>query len=141
MPIGPNLAAGGDRTTTQSFKFAFQRPAMQNMKIIFTGNISGMYVAVPGTKLTDTNSTLNGWMDANVAYGGAGTPGPGVGGNGSTGCAVGTTVPLNTLVSNVAYSLTLGDVNLSTSAIKQCLFNIVLGPTDWVSNIYLGSTA
>ena len=141
LPIGPNLSAGGNRTTTQSFKFAFQRPAMQNMKIIFTGNISGMYVAVPGTKLTDTNSTLNGWMDANVAYGGAGSPGPGVGGNGSTGCAVGTTVPLNTLVSNVAYSLTLGDVNLSTSAIKQCLFNIVLGPNDWVSNIYLGSTA
>jgi hypothetical protein len=141
LPVGPNLAVGSDRTTTQSFKFAFQRPAMQNMKVIFTGKLSGMYIAVPGTKLTDTNSTLNGWMDANVAYGGAGTPGPGVGGNGSTGCAVGTTVPLNTFVSNVAYTLTLGDVNLSSSAIKQCLVNIVLGPNDWVSNIYLGSTA
>jgi hypothetical protein len=98
-------------------------------------------VAAPGTKLTDTNSTLNGWMDANVAYGGSGYPGAntGAGGNGSTGCAVGTTVPVNTFVSNVGYILTLGSADLSNSAIHQCLFNIVLGPGQFVSNIYLGS--
>jgi PKD repeat protein len=139
LPPGPNLAVGGNRTTTQSFKFAFQRPIMQNMKVIFTGKISGMYVAAPGTKLTDTSSTLNGWMDANVAYAGSGFPGQGTGGNGSTGCAVGTTVPLNTFVSNVGYVLTLGSSDLSTSSIHQCLFNIVLGPNDYVTNIYIGS--
>ena len=141
LPVGPDLSVGGNRTTTQNFKFAFQRPIMQNMKVIFTGNIAGMYVAAPGTKLTDTNSTLNGWMDANVAYGGSGFPGSntGAGGNGSTGCAVGTTVPVNTFVSNVGYVLTLGSADLSNSAIHQCLFNIVLGPGQFVSNIYLGS--
>ena len=141
LPPGPNLAVGGNRTTTQSFKFAFQRPIMQNMKVYFTGKISGMYVAAPGTKLTDTNSTLNGWMDASVAYAGSGYPGlnTGAGGNGSSGCAVGTPVPLNTLVNNQGYVLTLGASDLSTSAIHQCLFNVVLGPNDFVSNIYLGS--
>ena len=141
LPVGPDLSVSGNRTTTQNFKFAFQRPIMQNMKVIFTGKISGMYVAAPGTKLTDTSSTLNGWMDANVAYAGSGYPGAntGAGGNGSTGCAVGTPVPLNTFVSNVGYILTLGASDLSTSSIHQCLFNVVLGPTDWVSNIYLGS--
>jgi hypothetical protein len=145
LPVGPDLSAGGNRTTTQSFKFAFQRPIMQNMKVVFTGRVAGMYIAAPGTKLTDTNSTLNGWMDANVAYAGSGFPGAntGAGGNGSTGCAVGTTVPTSTFVSNVAYVLTLGSGDLSqstaTGGYNQCLFNIVLGPTDWVSNVYLGS--
>ena len=139
LPPGPNLAVGGNRTTTQSFKFAFQRPIMQNMKVIFTGRVSGMYVAAPGTKITDTSSTLNGWMDANVAYAGSGYPGQGSGGNGSTGCAVGTPVPTNTFVSNVGYVLTLGASDLSTSTYKQCLINLVLGPNDFVSNIYIGS--
>lgn len=142
LPVGPNLAVGGNRTTTQSFKFAFQRPIMQNMKVVFTGKISGMYVAVPGTPLTDTASTLNGWLNASVAYAGSGYPGDNTaaGGNGSPGCAVGTPVPTGTFVSNVAYTLTLGSGDLSQSvSSNQCLFNIVLGPTDWVSNVYLGS--
>jgi hypothetical protein len=145
LPVGPDLSAGGNRTTTQSFKFAFQRPIMQNMKVVFTGRVAGMYIAAPGTKLTDTNSTLNGWMDANVAYAGSGFPGAntGAGGNGSTGCAVGTTVPTSTFVSNVAYVLTLGSGDLSqstaTGGYNQCLFNVVLGPNDFVSNVYLGS--
>ena len=145
LPVGPNLSVGGNRTTTQSFKFAFQRPIMQNMKVVFTGRVAGMYIAAPGTRLTDTNSTLNGWMDANVAYAGSGFPGAntGSGGNGSTGCAVGTTVPTSTFVSNVAYILTLGSGDLSqstsTGGYNQCLFNVVLGPNDWVSNVYLGS--
>jgi hypothetical protein len=145
LPVGPDLSTGGDRTTTQSFKFAFQRPIMQNMKVVFTGRVAGMYIAATGTKLTDTNSTLNGWMDANVAYAGSGYPGANTaaGGNGSTGCAVGIPVPINTFVSNVAYILTLGAGDLSqstsTGGYNQCLFNIVLGPTDWVSNVYIGS--
>jgi hypothetical protein len=145
LPVGPDLSAGGNRTTTQSFKFAFQRPIMQNMKVVFTGRVAGMFIAAPGTKLTDTNSTLNGWMDANVAYAGSGFPGAntGAGGNGSTGCAVGTTVPTSTFVSNVAYVLTLGSGDLSqstaTGGYNQCLFNVVLGPNDFVSNVYLGS--
>jgi hypothetical protein len=145
LPVGPDLSIGANRTTTQSFKFAFQRPIMQNMKVVLTGRVAGMYVAVPGTRLTDTNSTLNGWMDATVAYAGSGYPGANTsaGGNGSTGCAVGTTVPTSTFVSNVAYILTLGSGDLSqstsTGGYNQCLFNIVLGPNDWVSNVYLGS--
>ena len=141
LPVGPNLAVSPTRTTTQNFKFAFQRPIMQNMKVIFTGRVAGMFIAAPGTKLTDTSSTLNGWLDANVAYAGSGFPGQGAGGNGSTGCAVGTTVPTSTFVSNVAYTLTLGSGDLSSSAIHQLLINLVLGPNDFVSNIYLGSYA
>jgi hypothetical protein len=141
LPAGPNLAVSGGRTTTQNFKIAFQRPIMQNFKFIFTGRIAGLYVAAPGTKLTDTASTLNGWMNANVAYGGAGYPGDNVaaGGNGNPGCAVGTPVPTSTFVSNVAYTLTLGSADLSNSTIHQCLLNVVLGPNDFVSNIWIGS--
>ena len=141
LPPGPNLAVGGNRTTTQSFKIAFQRPIMQNFKFIFTGRIAGLYVAAPGTKLTDTASTLNGWLNANVAYAGAGYPGDntGAGGNGGPGCAVGTTVPTSTFVSNVTYTLTLGSADLSNSAIHQCLLNLVLGPNDFVSNVWIGA--
>jgi hypothetical protein len=141
LPPGPNLAVSGGRTTTQNFKIAFQRPIMQNFKFIFTGRLAGLYVAAPGTKLTDTASTLNGWMNANVAYGGAGYPGDNVaaGGNGNPGCAVGTPVPTSTFVSNVAYTLTLGSADLSNSVIKQCLLNVVLGPNDFISNIWIGS--
>ena len=141
LPVGPNLAVGGDRTSTQNFKLAFQRPAMQNFKVIFTGRVAGMFIAAPGTKLTDTSSTLNGWADANVAYSGAGIPGAntGAGGNGGVGCAVGTTVPTSTFVSNVSYTLTLGGVNLSQSSTNNLLLNVVLGPNDFVSNLYIGS--
>jgi hypothetical protein len=101
-----------------------------------------MFIAAPGTKLTDTSSTLNGWADANVAYAGAGIPGAntGAGGNGGVGCAVGTTVPTSTFVSNVAYILTLGGVNLSQSPTNNLLLNVVLGPNDFVSNLYIGAT-
>jgi len=141
LPVGPNLAAGGDRTTTQSFKFALQRPILQNMKVVFTGRVAGMYIAAPGTKLTDTASTLNGWLNANVAYAGSGYPGDNTaaGGNGSSGCAVGTAVPTSTTVANVAYILTLGSAGTNQSYANQLLFNVVLGPNDWVSNIYLGN--
>jgi hypothetical protein len=141
LPPGPNLSITSGRTTTQNFKIAFQRPIMQNFKFIFTGKISGLYVAAPGTKLTDTASTLSGWLNANVAYGGAGYPGDNTaaGGNGSPGCAVGTPVPTATFVSNVAYTLTLGSADLSNSTLHQCLLNIVLGPNDFVSNVWIGA--
>jgi hypothetical protein len=141
LPVGPDLSAGGDRTTTQSFKFALQRPILQNMKVVFTGRVAGMYIAAPGTKLTDTSNTLNGWLNANVAYAGSGFPGDntGAGGNGSSGCAVGTAVPTSTTVANVAYILTLGSAGTNQSYANQLLFNVVLGPNDWVSNIYLGN--
>jgi len=141
LPVGPDLSAGGDRTTTQSFKFALQRPILQNMKVVFTGRVAGMYIAAPGTKLTDTSNTLNGWLNANVAYAGSGFPGDNTaaGGNGSSGCAVGTAVPTSTTVANVAYILTLGSAGTNQSYANQLLFNVVLGPNDWVSNIYLGN--
>jgi PKD repeat protein len=141
LPVGPDLSTGGDRTTTQSFKFALQRPILQNMKVVFTGRVAGMYIAAPGTKLTDTSNTLNGWLNANVAYAGSGFPGDNTaaGGNGSSGCAVGTAVPTSTFVSNVAYILTLGSAGTNQSYANQLLFNVVLGPNDWVSNIYLGN--
>lgn len=143
LPVGPDLSVGGNRTTTQSFKFALQRPILQNIKVIFTGRVAGMYIAAPGTKLTDTASTLNGWLNANVAYAGSGYPGDntGAGGNGSPGCAVGTAVPTSTFVSNVAYILTLGSAGTNQSSTNQLLFNLVLGPNDFVSNIYLGNYA
>jgi len=141
LPVGPDLSVGGDRTTTQSFKFALQRPSLQNMKVVFTGRVAGMYIAAPGTKLTDTSNTLNGWLNANVAYAGSGFPGDNTaaGGNGSSGCAVGTAVPTSTTVANVAYILTLGSAGTNQSYANQLLFNVVLGPNDWVSNIYLGN--
>ena len=54
---------------------------------IFTGNVTSLYIAIPGS-IIDKTSGLNGWLDCSDIWGGSGTPGSvtGQGGNGDDGC-------------------------------------------------------
>ena len=129
LPAGPDLATG--RSTTQYFFGAFSRTAKSSFTVTITGTIRGLYFAAPGSSI-DTTSTLNGWLDASIAYNGSGVPG--ANGNGSNGCTVGTTVPLGTAISNQTYSITLGSESTTNSTGNQILFSIALNAGDTVTS-------
>lgn len=94
FPVGPDLSVG--RAGTQYITFRLQRTAVSKFNINFTGKVSGCQVAMPGSSLDTTSAAANGWIDATVAYSGAGVPGTGVGGNGSAGCALGGAITTGT---------------------------------------------
>ena len=110
LPVGPDLNTG--RSGAQYITYAFRRTTMASFKLTLSGKVSGMFIAAPGTNIDDA-STLNGWLDCGVTYGGAGTPGAdtGNGGNGSNGCAFtsGDRVIDGTTYSNDDFTFTLGD--------------------------------
>ena len=133
LPAGPDLATG--RSTTQYFFGAFSRTARSSFTVTITGTIRGLYFAAPGTTI-DSTSSLNGWLDASIAYNGAGVPGAdtGAGGNGTNGCAVGTNVPMGTAISSQTYTITLGTVSTTNSTGNQILFSIALNAGDTVTS-------
>jgi hypothetical protein len=123
LPAGPNLSSG--RTGTQYFTMKFVRTAVSKFDIKYTGNIAGMWVALPGSVI-DSSSSANGWINMAVAYGGAGYPGVNAPGNGSDGCAVGGTVTLNTSVTNSSKTCTFGTVSSSSTATNEIYVRIAL---------------
>ena len=123
LPAGPNLSAG--RSGTQYFTFKFVRTAVSKFDVKYTGNIAGMWVALPGSVI-DSSSSANGWIDMAVAYGGAGYPGVNAPGNGSDGCAVGGVVALNTSVTNNSKTCTFGTVSSSSTATNEIYVRIAL---------------
>lgn len=134
LPVGPNLNSG--RTSgNQYFRGAFTKGSLQNFNVTFTGKISGLYFAAPGTAIS-TASTLNGWINASLSYAGSGVPGAGAGGNGSNGCAitVADRVPTGSVVSGTTYRFTLGSENLSNAYGNQLLFSIVLASGDYITS-------
>ena len=134
LPVGPDLATG--RSGAQYFTFAFRRTTMANFNITFSGQLSGVFIAAPGTDIDDA-SGLNGWLDASTTYGGAGTPGSDTsnGGNGSNGCAFtsGDRIPTGSSVSNQSYTMTLGDQNATNSTGNNILVRIKLEDGDSIS--------
>jgi PKD repeat protein len=142
LPAGPNLSAGGSRNNSyQYFRFVWQRPSLSGFTIYLTGQVSGFYIAAPGSVI-DSASTLNGWLDTSLIYNGAGAPGSNVsaGGNGSNGCAInGSNVIVPGVVyNNQAFGMTFGTVSMSNTYANQCLLNIKLGPTDWITDVHIG---
>ena len=134
LPVGPNLNSG--RTSgNQHFRGAFTKGSLQNFNVTFTGKISGLFFAAPGTAIS-TASTLNGWINASLSYAGSGVPGAGTGGNGSNGCAitVADRVPTGSVVSGTTYRFTLGSENLSNAFGNQLLFSIVLASGDYITS-------
>ena len=131
LPAGPDLATG--RSGAQYFTFAFRRTTMSNFDITLTGTVSGVFIAAPGTNIDDA-STLNGWVDASITYGGAGTPGGDTsnGGNGSNGCAFtsGDRIVDGTSYSNDTFTMTLGDQNATNSTGNNILVRIKLEDGD-----------
>jgi hypothetical protein len=122
LPVGPNLSA---QATTQYFTFKFTAPSTSKFDVYITGTIAGLYVALPGSGI-DTSSTLNGWMDASIAYAGSGQPGAGAGGNGSNGCALGGVVPINTAMTARRTTCTFGTTGTAASTGNQVYVRIKL---------------
>jgi hypothetical protein len=156
LPVGPNLSVTGGRTSTQYFTFAFARPSLANfdIRLTTTTGVAGVWLAAPGTTI-DTGgfssptpgfpgptSTINGWLEASTQYAGSGVPGAatGTGGNGSNGCALtgADVIPLNTAISNVAYTMTLGSQNAANSTGTNILIRIALAAGQSITDLQIG---
>jgi hypothetical protein len=156
LPVGPNLAVGGNRTATQYFTFAFARPSLANFDIRLTSTtgIAGLWIAAPNTTI-DTGgfssptpgfpgptSTINGWLEGFTQYSGSGVPGASAtGGNGSNGCALtgADVVPLNTSIASVAYTMTLGSQNAANSFGNNILVRIALASGQTITALSIGT--
>jgi hypothetical protein len=120
LPVGPNLSS---HAASQYFTFKFVRTTVSKFDINWTGAITGMWVAMPGSPIVTTN---NNWLDLSVAYPGApAIPGTGAGGNGSNGAAVGGTAALNATGSHKV-TATFGTVNSSNTATNEIYVRIEL---------------
>jgi len=154
LPVGPNLNAG--RSGTQYFTFAFARPSLANFDIRITSatGVAGVWIAAPGTTIDKSGfssptpgfpgptSTINGWLEGFTQYAGSGVPGAsGTGGNGSNGCALtgADVIPLNTAISNVAYTMTLGSQNAANSTGTNILIRIALASGQTISDLQIGT--
>jgi len=135
LPVGPDLNTG--RSGAQYITYAFRRTTMSNFKFTLSGKISGMFIAAPGTDI-DNTSTLNGWLDCSVTYGGAGTPGAdtGAGGNGSNGCAFTSGDRIGTAAySSQDFTFTLGDQNATNAYGNQILIRFKLESGDYITGL------
>lgn len=124
LPVGPNLSAS--RSGSQYFTFRFTRTVVSKFNISITGNVAGLFVALPGSTI-DSTSTLNGWVDMSTAYAGSGVPGAntGAGGNGSNGCALGGTFTANSS-STQSKTCTFGTVSSSSTATNEIFVRLRL---------------
>ena len=125
FPVGPDLSG---QAATQYVTFRITRDATSKFNISLTGKISGVKVAMPGSALDTTASPTNGWIDATVAYGGAGIPGTGAGGNGSAGCALGGAVTVgSTLTQSRTVTFGTESSHNSTGNYIYVRFTLVAG--------------
>jgi PKD repeat protein len=148
LPVGPDLNTG--RSGTQYFTFAFQRQAAANFDIALTApaGVAGVWIALPGSTIDTTvlgvgpTSTINGWIDCTIQYNGAGVPGAdtGAGGNGSNGCALtgADIIPTGTAISNVSYTQTFGEQNMSNSTGNNVLVRIALSSGQSITAVSIG---
>jgi hypothetical protein len=136
LPVGPDLATGRDGGEAQYYTFAFRRTTMANFTVRLSGKVSGCFIAAPGTAI-DSASTLNGWLDASITYGGSGVPGAdtGNGGNGSNGCAFtsGDRIIDGTSYSNQTFTLTLGSENATNATGNNILVRFKLESGDSIT--------
>jgi hypothetical protein len=136
LPVGPDLNTGRDGGEAQYYTFAFRRTTMSNFTVRLSGTVSGVFIAAPGTAI-DSASSLNGWLDASITYGGSGVPGAntGSGGNGSNGCAFtsGDRILDGTSYSNSTFTLTLGSENATNATGNNVLVRIKLESGDSIT--------
>ena len=123
LPAGPNLSSG--RSGSQYFTIKIIRTSVSKFDVKWTGNIAGLWVALPGSTI-DSTSSANGWIDMSVAYAGAGIPGVNSPGNGSNGCALGGVAPLNSAQTNKSVTATFGTVSSSSTATNEIYIRIKL---------------
>ena len=88
-------------------------------------------------------STINGWLTGYEQYNGAGVPGnSATGGNpaGTNGCALtgSDVIPLNTQISNVRYTMTLGSQNQANRFGNNILIRIALAAGQTITDLQIG---
>ena len=144
LPVGPNLSTG--RTTgTQYFTFAFQRSGLSKLAIKISGEVTSLHIAIPGYN-TDDTSSLNGWLDCNLNYGGSGFPGANTNagnpiGNGSNGVRrLGSatdqgTFDVNTPLTDSFCNLDLGEASTGSSTFPTVLVRFGVANTKSVTAI------
>ena len=137
LPAGPNLSAG--RSGTQYFTMKFVRTSVSKFDISFTGNVAGVWVALPGSVI-DSSSSANGWINMNQAYGGAGYPGVNSPGNGSDGCSLGGIIALNQSGSQ-RKTCTFGTVSSSSTGTNEIYVRIALASGQSVTALTLQSAS
>ena len=118
LPVGPDLSSG--RSGTQYFTFKFVRTDVSKFDITYAGNITGMWVALPGSVI-DSSSGANGWINMTQAYAGVNSPG-----NGSDGCSLGGAVVPNVTTASVSKTCTFGTVSSSSTADNEIYIRIAL---------------
>lgn len=135
LPVGPNRS--NDGTSYQYFTMGFQRTGISgfNLNMIAPSGVAGLWVAAPGSYI-DQTSGLNGWLDATTSYAGSGRPGSNTsaGGNGSNGCGSGSLISANVALSGT-YTITLGNVSLSTATNNVALIRIALASGQTISTL------
>jgi hypothetical protein len=127
LPPGPDRSSD---TGFQYFTFAFRRRGVSsfNLNIVAPSGVANCWIAAPGTTL-DSTSQFDGWLRADLVYGGAGKPGTntGAGGNGTDGVAV---TSADRIVANTAlsgnYRFTLGTESLTNATGNVGLVRIAL---------------
>jgi hypothetical protein len=136
LPPGPDRSSD---TGFQYFTFAFRRRGVSsfNLNIVAPSGVANCWIAAPGTTL-DSTSQFNGWLRADLVYGGAGKPGTntGAGGNGTDGVAV---TSADRIVANTAlsgnYRFTLGTESLTNATGNVGLVRIALATGQTVTTL------
>lgn len=127
IPVGPNLSSG--RSGSQYFTFKFTRQSLQNftLNINSTTGIAGAWITSNIPNLISLNSATNGWLSLSQRYSGSGIS---VGG-----CAVNSTIPLNTQLNSTAISCTFGSESSSNSSTNDIFVRIKLNSGQSVTQI------
>ena len=141
LPAGPNLSTGRGNAT-QYFTFGFKRDSANKFAIKISGEVTSLYIAIPGYD-TDLTSSLNGWLDCSTLFGGSGFPGANTsaGGNGSNGVRkTGTpedqgNFAINTDETDAVANLELGEANTGDSTNKVILVRFGIAVNNKVTSI------
>jgi len=146
LPAGPNLSTGRDNAI-QYFTFGFKRNGANRFAIKISGEVTSLYIAIPGYD-TDDTSTLNGWLDCSTLFGGSGFPGAntvsnsnGISGNNSNGVRkTGSSVDqgnfaINTDQTNAVANIELGEANTGDSTNKVILVRFGIAVNNKVTSI------
>jgi hypothetical protein len=139
LPVGPDLSG---QDASQYFTFRIVRTSVSKFDVKWSGTLAGLWVGLPGSTI-DSTSGLNGWLDMSTAYAGSGIPGSdtGNGGNGSDGCALGGTAPLNSNQTNKAVTATFGTVSSSSTATNEIYIRIKLTSGQSITALSVGAAS
>jgi len=137
LPVGPDLSTQTAGTQYVTFMFRANPLSKFDIRLTAPGGVAGVWVKLAGVSDSGTywngSSADNGWWSMNTAYAGVGVPGTGAGANGSTGCAVAGTMPVNTAINNGSYTCTFGPESAANATNNVILVRVGLAAGDTIT--------